>query len=164
MTNPPPGPMVSISHRYRWKGYCGHCSAPIVTSWGTPCGVYIDDTTPNRWDWVLKAVVHHPGQKVFVGVGPYETLKELADNDTGVPGIEPPQVIRLREILYWGMGLNWHDVLPTVKPCGQGNGYFVQWNWWGLLGHRAPTWEARMGALNRARQFHPSYIFIDQKV
>src|SRR5215831_12219991 len=149
--NPPPGALISLNGQLRMFGFCGHCSAPFIGDDTHTLGVYIDDTTPNRYHWVEVALEHHPQpQSVFVGIAPGESKKRLASPVKGIPNISPPALIRLWEFLPWGMGVPWRDFLPVPK-CGSGNGYILQMRWPGFYGKKPPSKVCRETQLAQAR-------------
>ena len=162
MTNAPPAHIVSLDGRYRVEGgahFCGHCSAPAMLRDGQPCGVYVDDTTPERRKWVEIALLHHPPpQTVYVAIATNESRQRLESHDMGIPHVAAPQLIRLREHLPWGFGYPWREYGP-VRDCGDGNGYILQYDWHGPQGKKRPNVVCRQTCTRQARKHHPRMIF-----
>lgn len=175
--NPPPGMMISLdgSTKIAEPGHavCAHCGGcPIVKRNGVPIGVYIDDTTPNRRQWVVTALEHHLSpQIVFIGIGPDERRgtgiwSTLDDANIGIPkGIPSSRLLWLHEWIGWGNAdgsneplIPWREFLP-VRDCHAGNGYIQQWGWHGPYGHAPPNKTCREIVGRQMRKHKPRFTF-----
>lgn len=106
------------------------CSAPIVTQYGLPVGVYIDDTTPNIAHWISVAVAKYPEGVVIVAVSP------------GMKGLRygpRPPVMNAYEAYIFGMGVPWRSWLPIPRY----EAYIVQRDYPGTVATKPPGFAKR---------------------
>lgn len=125
------------------------CQANIVTRFGRPVGVWLDDTTPMLMHWLGLAVEKYGplGQTVFVCVPP---------GDPHLRHKPSPPVVNVQEWYPYGMGC-----APSLwGPPPDCEAFCIQWRYPGTHGAKPPTLRQRLGLLRLVRAHRPQFIFL----